>query len=216
MDKISFPFEIKTATETGHLTGLAAAFGNKDHQGDIIERGAFKASLEAHRAAGTAPAMLLHHDLARPIGRWESFEETPSGLLAKGKLSLGVREADETFSLLKDRALTGLSIGFSIPKGGSIYGRDGVRIIKQVDLHEVSLVSVPANPKARLVSVKSFEGQRAFERWLQDAGLSARDAKRVSQKGWAGLSQHDDEEAELVAMLLNAKSEISAIMKGIP
>src|SRR4051812_42511644 len=51
-----------TADDTGTLTGYAARWGLRDSFGDVLTRGAFAASLDAHRAAGTKPLMLWHHD----------------------------------------------------------------------------------------------------------------------------------------------------------
>ncbi|QNE04460.1 HK97 family phage prohead protease [Croceicoccus marinus] len=79
MEIAGFPLEIKNLSEGGEIVGLAAAFGNVDHGGDIIIKGAFGASLAQHKAAGTSPAMLLHHDMQRPIGRWTELTETDEG-----------------------------------------------------------------------------------------------------------------------------------------
>ena len=139
--------------DIGVVEGYAATFGNKDRQGDVIEPGAFSASLATHRTKGTLPAMLLHHDLKRPIGVWESIEEDAKGLKVRGRLTQGVRDTDEAFALLKSGALHSLSIGF-ITKREEYNRAARANHIKQVELWEVSLVTIPANDQATITSLK--------------------------------------------------------------
>jgi len=87
-ETFAYPFDIKRLSESGTLVGVAAGYGSRDLQGDVIASGALAASLADHRRRGTMPAMLLHHDRARPIGAWDSFSETGGGLLVAGRLTL--------------------------------------------------------------------------------------------------------------------------------
>jgi HK97 family phage prohead protease len=157
VNRLSPSFEFKAAVggEPGTFTGLASVFGPPaDAVGDIIAPGAFSASLRAHKARGTAPALLWAHDIGEPIGAWKSIKETAEGLEVAGRLSLGVPRADDAYRLLKDGGLTGLSIGYTLPNGPPRCDARGC-LLEQIELHEVSLVSVPAHPLARIRDVKS-------------------------------------------------------------
>ena len=81
--------------------------------------------------------------------------------------------------MLKMGALNGLSIGFRSMPGTSKYNDDGVRVLTAIDLWEVSLVTFPANEKARVTNVKSSDDMatpKDAERALRDAGFSKSDA----------------------------------------
>lgn len=200
------PLHLKFAAheDLGSFTGYASTFGGEpDHHGDLIAPGAFTKSLAKHAAAGTRPALLWQHDQTNPVGVWTSFEQDAQGLLANGRLTLDVPQAKAAHALAKDGALA-LSIGYTIPPGGAELV-NGARLLKEIDLVEVSLVGIAANPSARIVSVKSVfdpanPNPRDFERAARDAlGLSAREAKRLMAGGWNGLVREEqaDDSAEL-------------------
>jgi HK97 family phage prohead protease len=110
----------------------------------VIAPGAFRRSLEEHRAAGTTPLMLWSHDLSAPIGVWTGVRETRSALEVEGRLVLETQRGAEAYALMKAGAINGLSIGFITRKSEARKG--GGRVLKDLDLIEVSLVSVPAAP----------------------------------------------------------------------
>ena len=144
-----FDLEIKSAlsaTEAGEVTGLAWPFGTADRVGDMIEKGAF----------GTAARvpMLFAHDPRDPVGVWDTIEETSDGLEVKGRLLVDdVPRAREVRALLQSGAITGLSIGFSPKK--SFTRKGGGRTIQALDLAEISLVTVPCHPGARVRTAKA-------------------------------------------------------------
>jgi HK97 family phage prohead protease len=208
-----FQLDLKALTETGTLEGLAAGYGNIDRQGDVMAAGAFAKSIQTHRQRGTMPAMLLHHDMKRPAGAWESFTETPAGLLAKGRLALETADGREAYSLLKAKALTGLSVGFTGAKRAM--KATGPEIVEG-ELLEVSLVAIPANPEALVTRVKSTPTARDIEQALIGAGLSNRQAKA----GAALVAKHlqsntdDDEQAErLAALIASARTDLQTFIK---
>jgi HK97 family phage prohead protease len=140
--------------DQGTFTGRASVFGDPpDRYGDVIAPGAFQRSLEEHKAAGTSPLMLWSHDLSEPIGVWTSVRETRSALEVEGRLVLETQRGAEAYALMKAGAINGLSIGFISRKSEARKG--GGRVLKDLDLVEVSLVSVPAASRARILSVKS-------------------------------------------------------------
>lgn len=143
--------------EVGVFSGYGTVFGVADLDGDVIDPGAFTASLDRHKAAGTMPKLLWQHDPAQPIGIWESIVADAHGLKMHGRLALGTRRGAEAHELLKLGALDGLSLGFSILKAG----RDaaGRRLILEADLHECSPVTFPCQPAARVDVVKTVQTQ---------------------------------------------------------
>ena len=142
--------------------------------------------------------MLWQHDSAEPIGVYERVSEDDIGLWLEGRLLLDVEKGHEAYVLLKNRAISGLSIGF-VPLAWEWETRDNkrVRVLKDVDLWEVSLVTFPANPKASVDNVKSIQTVRDAEAVLRDAGLSKSDAGAVLAACKSAL-QRDAEEAEAI------------------
>ncbi len=136
-----------TVSEDGAIKGIAWPFGSPDRYGDEIMPGAFK-------GAGSPLPMLAYHDPASPVGAWSSVSETSKGLEVSGRLLVeDLPAAREMRALVKAGAVTGLSIGFVTKKSEA--KRSGGRVIKAVDLVEVSLVTVPAHPGAKVTGVKS-------------------------------------------------------------
>lgn len=211
----SFPLEIKLLSDAGEVEGLAAAFGNADRQGDVIAPGAFSETLLAHRTRRTMPAMLLHHDMKRPIGRWTELAETPSGLVAKGRLAIDTADGLEAHRLLRAGALAGLSIGFRDAKARR--GAAGGREIIGLDLLEISFVTVPANPLATVSSVKATPGPREIEAALRATGLSNRQAKAAASAAMKAVSTTPDDDtdiAALAAIFSEARQRIAPYLKG--
>jgi len=212
----AYEFKLAGTEAAGTFAGYASTFnGPVDSFGEIIKPGAFADSLAEHRAAGTRPALLWAHQSAEPIGAWTSVKEDAHGLAVQGRLTLGTRRGAEAHALMKDGALA-LSIGFRVNAGGSSYSGD-TRILQSVDLIEISTVSLPANPAARVTSVKSAAGIRPsdirqFESFLRDAGFSTREAKRLCAGGWAALSRRDDagEADEISALLQKAAQDFQS------
>lgn len=189
------PLEIKFARgDAGTLEGYASVFGPPaDRHGDVIAPGAFKASL----ASGDAPLMLWSHDLSEPIGAWTDVREDSKGLHVKGRLTLETRRGAEAYALLKDGALNGLSIGFRAVAFEE--QADGGRLLTEIDLAEISLVTLPSASRARVSSVKSGEiTPRIVEGILRDAGLSKAMAAGIVARGFRG-AQEDRREAESAA-----------------
>lgn len=200
------PFEVKEVSEAGRFSGYGSVFNNVDLHKDIILPGAFSKSLDRHRSKGTLPAMLWQHSMRDVVGIYDAMEEDAHGLKLSGELFINdsIPEADKAYTLMRRKAVTGMSIGFNVPKGGEEYNKDSdVWEIKEVDLVEVSIVTWPANPEAQISTVKSaIENPREFERLLRDAGLSALQAKRLMSGGYEALNQKRDadDQGELEAI----------------
>jgi uncharacterized protein len=149
------PFEMKFAPGAGAFEGYASVFGNIDNAGDRIAKGAFAKSLAAYRQEGRMPPLLWQHDTAQPIGAWREMREDAKGLFVAGALfAEDIPRAREAYRLMKEGVVTGLSIGYRA-KESHRDGKSGVRVLTEVDLLEISLVTFPANTAARVAQVKS-------------------------------------------------------------
>lgn len=138
-------------TGAGVFSGYASVFGEVDLGRDVIEAGAFRRSLERRGAGGVR--MLYQHDPAEPIGAWRVVREDERGLYVEGVLADGVARAREVHSLMLNGALDGLSIGFQTTRAKSDRP-GGIRRIIEADLWEISVVTFPMLPSARVSDVK--------------------------------------------------------------
>lgn len=190
MEKIlgAVPAEWKFASEGDSMIveGYGAHFNNVDSYGDLILPGAFAASLAKAQADGRSVPMLYQHQTDKVAGLWTHLAEDGKGLLAKGRL-LPTTLGRDTYIEMKEKAITGLSIGFTtLDSSPRVNASDPRRTIKQVHLWEISPVTFPANDKARVTDVKSAAPQE-IERVLRDAGLSRAEAKAFMADGFKGL-----------------------------
>lgn len=176
----SFEFKQTALDDEGAFSGYASVFNNTDLDGDIILPGAFAKSLQS----GNPIRLLSQHDIKEPIGVIKSAREDEKGLFVEGKLTLEVQKAREIRALLKDGAIDSFSIGFRIKD--SDFDRDrGVRLIKDIDLGEVSFVTFPANPAATLSVIKSageLETIKDVEKFLREKGLSRKESETIISK----------------------------------
>ena len=129
------------------IEGYASLFGVADASGDVVARGAFARSLRARGPAGVR--MLFQHNPAEPVGIWTAMAEDARGLRVRGELTVGVGRADDLARLIAAGAVDGLSIGFRTLNAAR-GGRGGLRLIREIDLWEVSLVTFPMLAQARL------------------------------------------------------------------
>lgn len=148
------PLELKAGGQAGAFAGYGAVFGNRDDGGDIIEQGAFKSL----RDGGDVVMILRGHDPNKIIGE-ATFKQDARGLKLDGQLYIDdddIPLARETYALMKRGRLKSMSVGFSIPKGGSKWSDDGAeRTISKAELWEVSIVPFGMNRKAKITSVKT-------------------------------------------------------------
>lgn len=199
----AFALQIKATGDDGSIEGYGSVYGVRDNYDDVIAAGAFSESLKSHKSEGTMPAMLWQHDSSEPIGVWTNMVEDAKGLKITGKLALDTVRGKEAHALLKMGALNGLSIGFMSKQW--TYDRDTeVRTLTEIDLWEVSLVTFPANEKARVTNVKSSETlatPKDAERILRDAGFSRSDATAlVSRVMRMGEEQRDSAQSTSKAL----------------
>jgi uncharacterized protein len=201
----------------GTFSGYASLFGRVDLAKDVVERGAFAKSLLERGATGIR--MLYQHDPNEPIGTWIELKEDARGLFVRGKLAEGVARSREVLSLMRNGALDGLSIGFRTVKARQD-GASGVRRILEADLWEISVVTFPMLPGARVARVKSIGAPRTlptireFERWLtRDAGLTRVEARTVIAKGFASLTRERDATREIPESLAETIRRATQMMR---
>ena len=219
--ELSVPFELASVdnatkedgTEVGRFSGLASTFGNVDKQGDTIAPGAFAGSIRSPKKI----KMLWQHDPGEgPIGIWSHMEETDKGLAVEGQLLLEVPKGQQAHTLMKARALDSMSIGFMVGKGGQEFDDEtGTRTLTKIDLWEISVVTFPANPKARIGTVKNYDGYASFkskrelEAGLRDVfGFTGQQAKAIVAAGWQPKASdlRDGEDLDEIRELLKAQA----------
>ena len=178
----------------GAFSGYGSVFDVVDSGGDATRPGSFSASLSERKASGDWPRMLLEHDPCRPIGVWDEIAEDATGLRVKGHLVLDVPEARAVHALMKAGHPYGLSIGYETlrqtyasaddveqkygfsPLAAMPFLPSGqVRMLDEVDLWEVSVVTFPMLKAARVDHVKTAVAEREAIRSLS-AALAVRRA----------------------------------------
>lgn len=146
--------QVKSLSDNGRFSGYASVFGVRDLHNEVVTLGAFTSSLNTWRKKEALPAMLWMHDATQPIGVWHRMHEDKNGLVVEGQLALRTQKGSEAYELLRLRALTGLSIGYRVIR--AVHDQQSkTRLLRELDLFEVSLVTFPANESARISDVKS-------------------------------------------------------------
>lgn len=168
------------AIKEGEFKGYAAATGNVDLGGDIILKGAFSDFLKTAKAERVR--ILWQHKMDCPIGKSLFMREDDNGLQVEGELLLDIDKAREARTLIKNNAIDGLSIGYTVDD--YIYDNE-TRIIRKLTVHEYSFVTFAMNPSAIVNDIKSctLDTVRDIEHYLRDVCmLSKSDAKTLISK----------------------------------
>ena len=187
---LSIPLQIKSLNKR-EFEGHGSVFGNTDLGGDVVKPGAFKNSLAKYKNSKSLPLMFWMHDPSRVPGKWLEMSEDENGLYVKGQLA-DTPLGQEIHTLLEMDAVRGLSIGYQTLDQD--WNDDGSRVLKELDLWEVSVVSLPMNPLAQVAMAKSqlssageyVPTAREFERTLRDVGCSIKTAKQIIAKCYDG------------------------------
>lgn len=220
---IDVDFEVKAIEDLDdgffRFEGLASTFGNIDLVDDIVVRGAFKESVETK-----TPVVLWQHDSRNPLGMPEEIRETEDGLFLKAKLP-----KDDTFvsgrviPQIKVGSIRSMSIGFRIIERE--FTDEGIRLLKKVDLMEVSLVTFPANTLAAVSGFKADEPfynvediktftKRDLEKALRESGAFSKDAAQIIVKDFMEQGEPDDDESGFNAMLESMSGKMDDHLKA--
>ena len=154
------------------ISGYASLFGAADQGGDVVEKGAYAASLSALSARGGSVKMLWQHDPAQPIGVWDEVKEDERGLFVSGRLLDNVARGREARALIEAGAIDGLSIGYRTRRASK--NDKGQRVLTELELWEVSLVTFPMLPSARVAAKGDEPGAGEALRELAAAFEGAR------------------------------------------
>lgn len=206
----SVPFQVKGIVEVSgggwEIAGYASTFGGEpDSYGDVILKGAFAKSI-----ASRPTKFLYEHGMA--IGKQLEIREDDRGLFGRWSI-VDTQAGTDAYKLAKAGVLDSLSIGYRTVED-EYRAEDGVRLLKEVELYEVSAVAIPANRNALITAVKSFEAhtadvQVAVREWVERcrAGLAQR------QKVGRDLSQQRrDHMAAVSGSLRVAADEVDALL----
>lgn len=239
-DATAVALEVKFASDptTGEFEGYGAIFGSQDSHGDLILPGAFKDTLARRAASGRSLPMYAQHGPHvggdhLPVGIWKSVEEDQNGLKVAGKIAgMETERGKVMHSLVKDGALSGLSIEYNVPRGSANYGKEPgqpKRTIKAAELHGISLVADPSHAMARVSQIKAAQqeldqielklsaGDRLTEREWGDLlrgrfGLSHSQAERAVRVNLKSLSR--DGTDDLPPEIKGALNEVRAVIAG--
>lgn len=201
--------KFKQVGEAFQFEGYASVWGRVDSYGDTVLKGAFEQTLEKNRM----PLMLYGHKQDLAIGKWVKMMEDERGLYVVGELTPGHSLAADVEALMRHGAISGLSIGGYTVDSDEKVGMG--RVIKEFDLLEVSLVTMPAEDEAR-IDPASFKSRlndcatiKDVEGLLRDAaGLSRSNAtaivaklRAILQRDADGKGEEKDEVAALAAFI---------------
>lgn len=202
--------DLTAAADSGAIEGYASLFGIEDQGGDIVAPGAYAASLSKLTQDGRRVKMLWQHDPAQPIGVWDEAREDERGLWVKGRILTEVAKGREAQALIKAGSIDGLSIGYRTVKAQKQSG--GQRLLQELELWEVSLVTFPMLPEARVAAKSDVPAQvldklragdrlteREFERMAKGIGLSNSQAERAARIHLKGQGEPATAESEAVS-----------------
>ncbi|MGL6349731.1 MAG: HK97 family phage prohead protease [Aeromonas sp.] len=208
---LQFNAEIKALDgDAGEFEGYGSVFDVVDSYNEVVVKGAFSKTLKEKM-----PALLWQHRASEPIGVFTEAREDERGLYVKGQLNLEVQQGREAYALLKQGALSGLSIGF-FTKSDHFDAQKGIRYLNEIKLLEVSLVTFPANEAATVDKVKSApDTVRDFEKFLREAGDSQNDAKIIASHGFNVLVSHR-EGGDLSAFAAKLDVLAKTVRKSLP
>lgn len=189
----------------GQFDALVSVFGNVDSYGDVVQPGAFEKSLKTWSESGYKIPVYWGHNLSDPdfnIGEIVSAEETDRGLQVRAQLDMDSPKAAQVYRLLKGGRVKEFSFGYQV-RDGSWGEKDGSEVyeLNELDLFEVSVVPVGANPETELQAVKTL-GERT-------AKAGARALATLGEKAGRVISAKNEES------LRGVRDQLAAAIDGI-
>ena len=207
-DRLSVKFD---DARPGFFSGYASVFGLVDSYGDTIAPGAYAKTLQNRER----PIQLRWNHYGGVVGKWLTLREDEKGLYVEGELTPGHSVAQDAYALMKHGAVNGLSIGYRPIEAEQ--KDDGTRLLKQIDLVEISIVETPADAAALIGDVKSaIDGAvslKEIEALLRDAGgFSRADAcALVARIKSMGQSESVPEKKASFAQLLALNAAVATL-----
>jgi HK97 family phage prohead protease len=194
---LNVPFEIKEIDNEQDprymfFEGYASTFDNVDLGNDVVEKGAFLKSIQSRPEI----KLLWQHSMDKPVGKSIELKEDDRGLFLRGRISKRTSLGKDTAALIEDGVIDSMSIGFFIKEYDI---KEGIRHLKEIDLFETSLVTMPMNPQANLTGFKGFKDTeinslKDIETFLKEGGLSNNESKALISKIKEFSLQRDVEE----------------------
>ena len=205
-------FDLKELGEAGDLEGYASVFDSVDRGGDIIDKAAYDKEIKEWQSGKKLPKMLFNHDPSKVIGVWTGYQKDSKGLKLTGRLLLELPLGKDVYTMLRASAIEGLSIGYRT-RDYEMVDKTSNRLLKDIELFETSVVTIPMEPKATVTSVKTETSIRDVERALRDAGIPIEFAKLVAAHGYKKASElvtqrdagPDPAEAAMLLLQLNKR-----------
>jgi len=179
-------FDVKAVEEDGTFEGYASVFDVIDEGLDVVRKGCFADSVSRRK-----PKMLWQHFSDEVIGVYDEVREDDTGLYVKGRILTEVQKGAEALALLRAGAIDSMSIGYTVTDSEYAAENNRIRELKAVELYEVSLVTFPMLPAAKVTGVKC-ETPKELEKILRDAGFSRKQAKGICSRGFAAITELRD------------------------
>lgn len=182
--------DVNYDSESRTISGYAAVFGNKDKAGDILIKGCFSKSIQ-DRGPGSAAndkiIVLWMHDMNEPIGRLTVLYEDDKGLYFEAPID-DVPRGNQAIKQLESGTLNQFSIGYQYVWENCEYDAEkDAFMVKEVKLHEISVVSIGCNGETEYLGLKSIEdAEKAYEKLNAEisevcSGLSAPKQQKIQR-----------------------------------
>jgi len=138
---------------SGSFVGIASPYGDPpDAQGDVIDPSAYR---QAIAQQGKGYPLLWSHKQDEPLGI-ARIEDSREGLVVHGQMLMEDPNAQRVHAHLKAGSVRGISIGYRVPQGKAVFRDDGARVLKEIHLHEISVVAIPSANRATISAIKSL------------------------------------------------------------
>ena len=199
--------ETPPATTDGKIASITiegyASTNDADRQGDIVPASVWEKGISNYLKN---PVILAYHDHSEPVGRMVDHRIDGKGLWVKARISAA---ASEVFDLVKDGVLTAFSIGFRIVDAEYNSAAE-LFVVKELELHEISVVSVPANQNTLFSLSKAFDTAEEFKSFKMQFAPNSESAKGLESSTEASSEVKKEMEMDpkqLEQMLADAASK---------
>ncbi|QCO57458.1 HK97 family phage prohead protease (plasmid) [Pseudorhodobacter turbinis] len=208
MNLITKSIDLEVAESTdGKISAYLTTFGNSDFVGDIMTEKCLDEFIENFDPANQKLHMLYEHDTKMVIGEWETLTKDETGVIGNGIIYTETSLGKDVQALMKRNAVGSVSIGFQ--SKDFVKNTSGGRTFNSIQLVETSVVLKPANPQAKILSVKSEDGlieTKALKTLLREAGMARSEIEALFNGGFTGLKNLRETESNCENILATLKS----------